>query len=206
MGHRTANHVLAFLLLSIVSLVVLGSGATMVETTTGSVLNGTMTGIAPLLCLNYSPHMSFDIPFSSVVQIIIDFPRVVVETATRIYIGPYSAFSGIDDVISLQQGDTKRDVPFASIRAIAPNGHSFHDTPRIWLKDGYLKLPAVLNAQGATERVEPTVRSQPVKTTQAAQTWDELYQTPTMSQKEETPWWVLLLITAGLGVLVYLSL
>jgi len=207
MESRLVNSVLTSLvLLSIVSLAVLGAGASLVETTTGSVLNGTITGIAPLLRLDSSPHGSFDIPLSTVVQMVIDFPRVVVETPTRVYIGPYSAFSGIDDVVAVQQGDSKRDIPFASLRAIALNGHSFHEIPRIWLEGGFLTLPAVLNIASSPEQENPTVAAPSLERTTSEQTWDELYQTPTIPQEAETPWWLLLLITAGLAVLVYLSL
>ncbi len=206
MGLRLMNSVLTGLaVLSVVSLIVLGAGTSVVETTTGSVINGTIAGIAPLLRLDSSPEISFDIPLSSVVQMVIDFPRVVVETPTRVYIGPYSAFSGIDDVVTVQQGDTKRNIPFGALRAIALNGHSFHKIPRTWLKDGFLTLPAVLDTSLPAEQAETTAAAQ-TEASSSAQTWGELYQTTTVPQKAETPWWLLLLITAGLGVLVYLSL
>lgn len=207
MGPHSIGRVMIFLaILSIVSLVSFGGGVSQVETTTGSVFDGTVLGIAPLLRLDYSAHTSFDIPLSSIEQIVIDFPRVVIETPTRVYIGPYSAFSGVDDVITVQQEGTKRDIPFAALRAIALNGHSFHEVPRTWLKDGYLKLPAVLDLAPAPKQDKSSVPAVTADEKTPAQTWDELYQTPTMPQQEETPWWILLLITAGLGVLVYLSL
>ena len=207
MGLRVMNRVLTSLaVLSMVSLIALGAGASVAETTTGSVINGTITGIAPLLRLNSSPEVSFDIPLSSVVQMVIDFPRVVVETPTRVYIGPYSAFSGIDDIVTVQQDDTKHSVPFAALRAIAFNGHSFQKVPRTWLENGFLTLPAVLNISLPAGHEEPTVDAHAPETSSSAQTWGELYQTTTIPKKAETPWWLLLLITAGLGVLVYLSL
>ena len=207
MVSRLMNRLLIGLVLSsIVSLAALGTGVTFLETTTGNVISGSVTGIAPLLRLDYSPHGNFDIPLSSVVQMVIDFPRVIVETPTRVYIGPYSAFSGIDAVVTIQQGDSKRDIPFAALCAIALNGHSFHEIPRIWLEGGFLTLPAVLNVASAPEQENPTVSTPSLERTASEQTWDELYQTPTIPQQAETPWWVLLLITAGLGVLVYLSL
>ena len=207
MGLRLMNSVLTSLaVLSVVSLVVFGAGTVVVETTTGSVVNGTIAGIAPLLRLDSSPEISFDIPLSSVVQMVIDFPRVVVETPTRVYIGPYSAFSGIDDVVTVQQGDTKRNIPFGALRAIALNGHSFHKIPRTWLKDGFLTLPAVLDTSLPAEQVETTAAAHVTEASSSAQTWGELYQTTAVPQKAETPWWLLLLITAGLGVLLYLSL
>ena len=207
MDIRLGNRVLAGLVcLLIVSLAAFGAGASLVETTTGSVISGTITGISPNLRLDFSPHANFDIPLSSVVQMVIDFPRVVVETSTRVYIGPYSAFSGIDDVVTIQQDGSKRDIPFAALRAIAMNGHSFHAIPRTWLEDGFLTLPAVLSVSPASEQENRTVATPGLERTTSAQTWDELYQIPTIPQQEETPWWLLLLIIAGLGVLVYLSL
>ncbi|HHR85891.1 MAG TPA: hypothetical protein ENL23_06040 [Candidatus Acetothermia bacterium] len=207
MGLHPANSVLACLvLLSIVSLAALAGGVSLVETTTGNVLSGSVVGIASLIRLDCSPHESFDIPRSSILQMIIDFPRVVVETPTRVYIGPYSSFTGIDDILTVQQGDTKRDVSFAAVRAIALGGHSFHKVPRTWLEDGYLKLPTVLNLSSPIGPTEASVATQLSERIPSTQTWNELYQAPTIPQEEETPWWLLLLITAGLGVLVYLSL
>ena len=192
--------------LFIVSLAVFGAGASLVETTTGSVIGGTIMGISPMLRLDFSPHGGFDIPLSTVVQMVIDFPRIVVETPTRVYIGPYSSFSGIDDVVTIQQDGSKRDIPFAALRAIALNGHSFHEIPRTWLENGFLTLPAVLNVASSPEQENPTTGTSEIERTTSAQTWDELYQTTMVPQEEEAPWWLLLLITAGLGVLVYLSL
>jgi len=206
MEFRLMKRVLvSFVSLSIVSLVALGAGTNLLETTTGSVIDGTITGIAPVLRLDYSPHGNFDIPLSTVVQIVIDFPRVVIETPTRVYIGPYSAFSGIDDVLTLQRGESRRDIPFAALRAIAPNGHSFHTIPRTWIENGFLTLPAVLNIAPSREQENTTVATRTLEKTTSPQTWDELYQTATIPQQEEVPWWLLLLITAGLGVLFYMS-
>ena len=206
MGLRCAKCVLTFpLILSIVLLLSFAAWGNLVEMTTGAVLNGTTTGMAPLLRLQYSPHLSFDIPTASVVQMVIDFPRVIVETPERVYIGPYSAFSGIDDVLTLQQGDARRDLPFAAVRAIAFHGNPLHKVPRLWLDEGYLKTPTVLSIATPAGKEEPAPVGVTEETT-PPQTWGDLYQSPVTQQSEETPWWVLLLITAGLGVLVYLSL
>ena len=63
MGLHPANSVLACLvLLSIVSLAALAGGVSLVETTTGNVLSGSVVGIASLIRLDCSPHESFDIP------------------------------------------------------------------------------------------------------------------------------------------------
>ena len=207
MNIRLGNRVLASLVcLFIVSLAAFGVGPSLVETTTGSVISGTISGISPNLRLDFSPHANFDIPLSSVVQMVIDFPRIIVETPTRVYIGPYSAFSGIDDVVTIQQDGSKRDIPFAALRAIALNGHSFHALPRTWFEDGFLTLPAVLSVSPASEQeTSSTVVPMP-ESSISAQTWDELYQTTMIPEEAEAPWWLLLLIIAGLGVLVYLSL
>ena len=207
MDIRLGNRVLASLVcLFIVSLAAFGAGASLVETTTGSVISGSITGISPNLRLDFSPHANFDIPLSSVVQMVIDFPRIIVETTTRVYIGPYSAFSGIDDVVTIQQDGSKRDIPFAALRAIALNGHSFHAIPRTWLEDGFLTLPVVLSVSPASEQEASSAVVAMPESGISAQTWDELYQIPTIPQEAETPWWLLLLIITGLGVLVYLSL
>jgi hypothetical protein len=59
-----------------------------------------------------------------------------------------------------------------------------------------------LPEQGGQEAI-PLVSSE---RNPSVQTWDELYRDTTLPQEEEMPWWLLLLITAGLGVLVYLSM
>ena len=122
------------------------------------------------------------------------------------YIGPYSDFSGINDLITVQQGDSARDIPFAALRGIALNGHSFSKIPRVWLNNGFLTLPAVLNIAAAPSQEKTTVATPTPEKTTSPQTWGELYHATTPPKQAETPWWLLLLITAGLGVLVYFSL
>lgn len=193
--------------LCIMLLATLGTEASQLKTTTGNIISGTITGIAPGLRLDCSSHRHLDILLSDVMQIVVNFPRVIVETPTRVYIGPYSSFSGIDEIIKVQNRQTKDEIPFASLRAIAPNGHSFHELPRTWLQDGLVEYPTVLDIEPPmAKEVTETITISPERST-SPQTWEELYPTTTIPEEEgESPLWLLLLILAGLGALVYFSL
>jgi hypothetical protein len=201
------RRVLLIALLCIMLLATLATASSQLKTTTGKVVSGTITGIASSLRLDCSRHRHLDILLSDVMQIVVDFPRVIVETPTRVYIGPYSLFSGINEVIAIRNGQTNEEIPFASLRAIAPNGHAFHELPRNWLEDGFVEYPAVLDIEPLITRESSSTTITSPERTYSAQTWEELYQpTPIPEEEEETPWWLLLLIAVGLGALVYFSL
>ena len=75
-----------------------------VLTNEGKTLRGELGGIRSPIRLDVSafapsigPDQAYDIPLAAVRQITIDFARVVVETADRVFIGPFSAFRGIAD-------------------------------------------------------------------------------------------------------------
>jgi hypothetical protein len=205
-SHLTKRGLLSAFL-CIMLLATLGTEASQLKTTTGNIISGTIIGIAPVLRLDYSTHQHADISLSDVMQIVIDFPRVVVETPTRVYIGPYSSFSGIDEFITIQDKQTKVQIPFASLRAIAPNGHTFHELPRTWLQDGFVEYPTVLDIEPLTVQETTDTTKTTWEETTSPQTWEELYQPTTIpEQKAETPLWVLLLTLVGLGAVIYFSL
>ena len=125
-----------------------------VLTTTGQIADGTLAGLGPILRLlrsddveHVGPDNQYDVPLSSILQISLDFPRVIVETATRTLIGPYSAFLGIDEILRLSRGTSGDiDIPTASLRAIALNGYSLRPVPREWTGMGFLTKPEIFGA------------------------------------------------------------
>jgi len=125
-----------------------------VLTTTGQIADGTLAGLGPILRLlrsddveHVGPDNQYDVPLSSILQISLDFPRVIVETTARTLIGPYSAFLGIDEILRLNRGTSGSvDIPTASLRAIALNGHSLRSVPREWTGMGFLTKPEIFGA------------------------------------------------------------
>jgi len=188
----------------------LGGTPAIFMTTTGETAQGNLTGISSIIRLSVPPPVTyigpaqaFDIDLSTIRQILIDFPRVVVETEDRVYIGPFSAFSGISQLLILTDGKTAHSFFTASLRTIALHGEPFRPLPREWMGDAFLSMPGVITASpdtidrdSARERVEEEHAVVPVYT------WNDLYST-TPPPEEATPWWVGMLIVAGLVGLVY---
>jgi len=140
-------------------------------TNTGQVAEGSITGIAPVIRLlatdgvtSVGPGPQFDVPLSSIRQITLDFPRVVIETDDRTLIGPYSSFRGISEALQFDRtGEPSVTIPVSSLRAIALNGHSLRPVPRVWLGDGHLSMPEIAGAAPfvAPECVECTISQAP---------------------------------------------
>jgi len=129
-----------------------------VLTNKGQIADGTLAGIGPVIRLSapdevsiIGPDQQFDVPVSSIVQITLDFPRVVIEAVDRVLIGPYSAFRGIDEALRLERSDgTLVTIPTTSLRAIAFAGHALRAVPREWMGNGYLSEPEILAASPLT--------------------------------------------------------
>ncbi len=182
------------------------TGQSLVVTTTGREYSGNISGINAIIRLDIVPDAGpvnvFDIPLSSIKQITIDFPRLIVETKDKVYIGPFSAFTGIAE--TLKVGETS--IPLAGIRAIALNGNPIHSVPREWLGDRFLTGPrvSVRSVQGPmTEETNSTATSneKPIN-------WAKINPTPAVvpETNQGMPWWSGILIVAGLALLLYLSL
>ena len=177
-------------------------------TNRGQVAEGSISGIAPVIRLlatdgvtSVGPGPQFDVPLSSIRQITLDFPRVVVETDDRTLIGPYSSFRGISEALQFDRtGEPSVTIPVSSLRAIALNGHSLRPVPRVWLGDGHLSMPEIAGAAPfvAAECVDCTISpARPDVDADLTPIWNEL--TPQYVPEEpETPWWVGLLGIAAL--------
>jgi hypothetical protein len=176
-------------------------------TTTGEIAEGALSGILPTIRLdageltNYvGPFQAFDIPRETIRQITLDFPRVVVETEDRVFVGPYSAYRGISELLTLQRGIGWLSVPTASVRAIALHGYGFHPVPREWLVNTFLVMPrstarSALRLAGEEPAEQP--RTSPATTAQTGLATEP---------EEETAGWLGAVIVIALIVLVVLSL
>ena len=186
-----------------------------VLTNTGKVAEGSLSGIAPVVRLSapeevtiVGPDAQFDVPLSSILQITLDFPRVVIETAERVLIGPFSAFRGIAEIVRLDRpGENSVTFPTASLRAIALNGHPLRPVPRAWLGDRYLSEPEIFAAAPFVDAecedctIVPPSRSEDEEPTPI---WNLTPDYPVEEESSGLPWWVGLLGVAALFVLAYL--
>ena len=134
-------------------------------TTTGHVMEGSVSGLAAVIRLTAPESVTFigpggqiDIPLEAIRQITVDFPRVVIETDEHLVVGPFSAFRGIDELLRIKRGGDLYNLPTASLRAIALHGNSLRSVPREWLGSGYLVMPEIV----AATRLEPLPSSYPV--------------------------------------------
>jgi len=190
-------------------------------TNKGEIAEGTVTGIAAVIRLTapdevtmIGPDAQFDIARSSILQITLDFPRVVIEAEGGVLIGPFSAFAGIGEELRLERsGASTIAVPTASLRAIALNGHALRPVPREWMGDRFLSEPEILAASPLVAEqcadcaiVTPTRSTVTVDTTTddgETPLWDF---TPVEPPEEEAglPWWIGLVGVAALVLIATL--
>jgi hypothetical protein len=207
-----------FFLASALSLPTAGqtsAGEAQVLVNDGRTLEGNLGGIMPTVRLDVrsfapsvAPDQAFDIPLSAIRQITIDFPRVVVETKDRVYIGPFSAFRGIGETLTLRHRDESVTLPTASLRAIALSGSTIHPVPHEWLGDQFLSVASIITATEPTLAEEAAGEEETGLTPSTTPTtWEELYPTiPPAETQEAFPWWLGLLILAGIVALAYFAL
>ena len=199
----------------------LASSATTVslKTNHGDVLQGTLSGLAAVLRLEdptppVGPAAQFDIPVSSIQQIWVNFPRVVIETVDHVIIGPFSAFSGIDQMLRIEQLSSVTEIPFTAVRQIAFEDEGFRPLPREWLGRDWLnqrlyvveKTAAISTSSGtasAALETEPVVTDTSTESETASDVvWNgaaPVAPAATTPASGELPWWVLLV---GVAVLI----
>ena len=189
------------------------NGQATVLTTNGHEIMGAVTGIGATPRLNLVPAAGpirvFDIPRSAIRQIIIDFPRLIVETRDKVFIGPFSDFTGIDEEITVHAGNDQITVPLAGLRAIALNGTTVHPTPRVWVGTGFLTQPVILVSSPASRKSVGQV-STPASspTTEHPINWAKINPNPVLPPPEPqgASWWAGVLALIGVIGLVYFSL
>jgi len=202
------NLSIALSLLLLFSLTTVAAPA-LLMTNTGKTAEGSLAGISPVIRLSvphsaswFGPPPVFDIPLSTVRQITVDFPRLIVETNERVYLGPFSAFTGILEHLALRTKDETLNFPIASLRAIALHGNPLGSVPREWLGNEFLLKPEVLTAQALQAEESETLPEEPSERIY----WEELYPTLPPESTQETSWLLNMLIVAGLAALLYFSL
>jgi len=195
-----------------------GAVTVAVKTNGGHVLQGALSGLGPTLRLQdptppVGPAAQFDIPLAAIEQMWVNFPRVVIETADHVIVGPYSAFAGIAQLLKIENAGSVTEVPFAAIQAIAFHGAAFHPLPREWLGRDWLnqrsylvnKTAGAVGAAAAVAEAETQVVTTPLVDGGDEIIWSGA--TPTepapTSSSGELPWWVLLI---GVAVVVALFL
>jgi hypothetical protein len=194
----------------------------------GDVLQGALSGLAAMLRLEdptppVGPAAQFDIPLSSIQQIWVDFPRVVIETAEHVIVGPFSAFAGIAQMLRVERLGRVTEIPFTAVRQIAFGDAGFRQLPREWLGRDWLNQRLyVVNKTAGTSAASPSVvspsaatafESEPVSVVDTSPESDSenasevvwngaapvAPQAATTSTSGELPWWVLLI---GVAVLL----
>ncbi len=215
--HRLRIATLVALLLLAYAVSAAATQAT-VLTNLGGLAEGSLTGLDAVLQLRapdevriIGPMQQYDIPLSSIRQISIDFPRLVIETETGVVIGPYSAFLGIADVLSLTTDTGTIQIPVTSLRALALNGRALKAVPREWMGNRFLSEPEIVAA--APLQVETCVDCV-VKTTSTTATtasttsdstvvWNSITPETTVEESSEFPWWLGIVAVAALVILLY---
>ena len=206
------------LTLALISLLALGTAATeaTVLTNLGGIANGTLTGIDPIIQLRapdevtvVGPMQQYNLPLSSIRQISFDFPRLVIETETGVVIGPYSAFSGINELLVLipNSGSGTIVIPVTSLRAIAFHGRGLRAVPREWMGDHFLSTPEIVSATPLVvtgcDDCSITVPA-PISSSTTVDTtpiWNTITPEIPIEEPSDFPWW---LGVVGVGALVIL--
>jgi len=219
------HHVVILILVSLaiagLSIATAGVQATLL-TNKGQITSGSLYGIASVIRLSapdevsiIGPDRQFDVPLSSIIQITLDFPRVVIEATDGVLIGPYSAFIGIDEALRIESSSgSVLTIPTASLRAIALSGHTLRPVPREWMGDRFLSEPEILAASSLTlseleaecENCTITIPQTLVDTTDDDEVlvWNTI-EPQAVVEEESTgfPWWLGLLL---FGAMIAVSL
>lgn len=214
-----------FIVVAIVGLALAASAVTVsVKTNGGDVIQGTLSGLAQVLRLAdptpaVGPAAQFDIPLDSIQGMWVDFPRVVIETVDRVLVAPYSAFTGVAQLLRVDQIGSVTEIPFTAIRQIAFGDVGFRDLPREWLGQSWLNqrmyvvnktLPTptgTLTASTTTASESAAVETEPTTADTNQVVWNgaaPAAPATTSSTSGQIPWWVLLLGVAALILVFFL--
>jgi hypothetical protein len=218
---RRSSLFVCLLTLALIVVLALGTAATQVTVLTnlGGVADGALMGISPIIQLRapdevtvIGPMQQYDLPLSSIRQISFDFPRLVIETETGVVIGPYSAFSGISELLKLtpNTGSGTIDIPVTSLRAIAFHGRGLRAVPREWMGDHFLSTPEIVSATPllvdscdgcSVTAPAPATNNSTVDTTPI---WNTITPEAPVEESAEFPWWLGLIGVAALVIVFFL--
>ena len=192
-----------------------------VLTNQGELIRGTLDGLSQILRLNrpadqpfVGPDKQFDVPLEVIRQITFDFPRVIVETVAGTLIGPYSAFSGIGELLQLDTGSGTMELATSALRAIALNGNSLRQVPREWMPNEFLVDPNVFRTRALASTpcdgcsAAPTDKPSNVPVTDEAPSEEEdsaAVEDDADATAAGIPWWALAIVGGIVGYLLLTS-
>ena len=184
-------------------------------TNNGDLVEGKLTNLASIIRLNVTapatnvgPAQALDILTSTISQITVNFPKIVIETPSRTYVGPFSAFAGIPEVLTIEQQETIQNLEIAGLRAIALRGVSMHEPPPGLLgMELFPRTETGLSSQLAKAREEESslALAQPIQQIFPRAWGEEISQTTTEIPEDRTSWLFLLAVTS-IASLFFLTL
>jgi len=202
-------------LFSVVGIAQENAIAVQVLTNNGDLIEGKLTNLASTIRLNVippavsvGPARALDILTSTISQITVNFPKIVIETPSRTYVGPFSAFAGIPELLTIEQQETIQNLKIAGLRAIALRGVSMHEPPAGLLgMELFPRTETGLSSQLAKAKEEESslALAQPIQEIFPRAWGEEICQTRTEKPEEKTPWLFFLAVTS-IASLFFLTL
>jgi len=182
-------------------------------TNNGDLIDGKLTNLASTIRLNVTapavsvgPARALDILALTISQITVNFPKVVIETPSRTYVGPFSAFTGIPELLIIEQQETTQNLKIAGLRAIALRGVSIHEPPAGLLgMELFPRTAMSLSSQLAKEEESSIELAQPIQQIFPRAWGKEICQTGTEKPEEKTSWLFFLAVTS-IASLFFLTL
>ena len=206
---------IALLLFSVSSVAQENAIPVQILTNNGDLIEGKLTNLASTIRLNVTapavsvgPARALDILASTVSQITVNFPKIVIETPSRTYVGPFSAFTGIPGLLIIEQQETTQNLKIAGLRAIALGGVSMHEPPAGLLgMELFPRTETGLSSQLAKAKEEESslALAQPIQQIFPRAWGEEICQTRTEKPEEKTSWLFFLAVTS-IASLFFLTL
>jgi hypothetical protein len=194
------------LLFSVVGIAQENAIPVQILTNNGGLIEGKLTNLASTIRLNVTapaisvgPARALDILTSTISQITVNFPKIVIETPSRTYAGPFSAFAGIPEVLTIEQQETIQNLKIAGLRAIALRGVSMHEPPPGLLgMELFSSTETGLSGQLARAKEEESslALAQPIQQIFPRAWGEEISQTTTEIPEDRTSWLFLLAVTS----------
>lgn len=203
------------LLFSVVGIAQENAIPVQILTNNGGLIEGKLTNLASTIRLNVTapaisvgPARALDILTSTISQITVNFPKIVIDTPSRTYVGPFSAFTGIPEVLTIEQQETIQNLKIAGLRAMALHGVSIHEPPPGLLGvELFPRTETGLSGQLAKAREEESslALAQPIQQIFPRAWGEEISQTTTEIPEDRTSWLFLLAVTS-IASLFFLTL
>ena len=132
---------------------------------------------------------------------------VVIETETGVVIGPYSAFQGIGEVLTLSTsyGSALIEIAASAVRAIALHGSTLRAVPREWMGNHFLSTPEIVSASPLlAEDCDNCIITIPASSDgDSTLIWNTITPDVPVEESGELPGWLGLLGVAAVVILFY---